>query len=193
MAKVHSDLKVREKASLAGLEKALMVSGSETEEEIGMSQKKEMVEEEMFDAFMAEQTFLVEKPVEENHSKEPVSNEIPECSMQDVSEVIDLGGQEGKQVQPAIQFGSFSPVSVNMVHILPQEFQAGDENQEGQEIDLIPISSEDSQASMVQDNSGMVTPMETEYESEEVVSINLSYPFEYPSNSMTQHVKPLYF
>ena len=45
---------------------------------------------------------------------------------------------------------------------------------------------------MVQDNSGMVTPMETEYESEEVVSINLLYPFEYPSDSMTQHVKPLY-
>ena len=79
-----------------------------------------------------------------------------------------------------------------MVHILPHEFQAGDENQEGQEIDPIPISSEDSKASMVQDNSGMVTPMETEYESEEVVSINLSYPFEYPSNSMTWHVKPLY-
>ncbi|CAL5440489.1 unnamed protein product [Camellia sinensis] len=112
--------------------------------------------------------------------------------MQDVSEVTNQGGQEGKQVQPAIQFGSFPPVSVNMVHILPQEFHAGDENQEGQEIDPIPISSNDSQASMVQDNFGMVTPMEAEYESEEVVSINLSYPFEYPSNSMTQQVKPLY-
>ncbi|KAF5933197.1 hypothetical protein HYC85_029368 [Camellia sinensis] len=81
LAKVHSKLRVREKASLAGLEKALMESGSETEEEIGMSQKKEMVEEEMFEAFMAKQTFLVKKPVEENHSKEPVSNEVAECSM----------------------------------------------------------------------------------------------------------------
>ena len=50
-----------------------------------------------------------------------------------------------------------------MVHILPHEFQAGDENQEGQEIDPILVSSEDSQVSMVQDNSRMVTPMETEY------------------------------
>ena len=79
-----------------------------------------------------------------------------------------------------------------MVHILPQEFQTGDENQEGQEVDPVQISSEDSQASMVQDNFEMVTPMEDEYESEEVVSINLSYPFEYPSDSMTQHVRPLY-
>ncbi|XP_028091828.1 uncharacterized protein LOC114292112 [Camellia sinensis] len=136
LAKVHSELKVREKESLAGLEKALMESGSETEEDIGVSQKKEMVEEEMFEAFMAEQTFLIGKPAEENHSKGPVTNEIPECIMQDDSEVID---------------------------------QAGDENQEGQEADPIPISSEDSQASMVQDNFEMVTPMEAEYESEEVV------------------------
>ena len=131
LVKVHSELKAREKESLTGLEKALMESGSETEEDVGVSQKKEMVEEEMFEAFMAEQTFLVGKPAEENHSKGPVSNEIPECIMQDVSEEIDQGDQEGKQVQPAIQFGSFPPVSVNMVHILPQEFQAGDENQEG--------------------------------------------------------------
>ena len=78
-----------------------------------------------------------------------------------------------------------------MVHILPQEFQAEDRNQEGQEIDPIPVSSEDSQVSMVQDESEVATPMETEDESKEV-SINLSYPFEYPITSMTQHVKPLY-
>ena len=34
--------------------------------------------------------------------------------------------------------------------------------------------------------------METGDESEEKVSVNLSYPFEYPMTSMTQHVKPLY-
>ena len=36
------------------------------------------------------------------------------------------------------------------------------------------------------------TSWETKDESEEEVSINLSYPFEYPTTSMTQHVKPLY-
>ena len=38
----------------------------------------------------------------------------------------------------------------------------------------------------------MVTLMETLFESEEVICINLSFPFEYPSNLMTQHVKPLF-
>ncbi|XP_028073920.1 probable inactive protein kinase DDB_G0270444 [Camellia sinensis] len=134
LAKVYSELKAREKESLAGMEKALMESGSETEEDSGISQKKEMAEEEMFEAFMAEQTFLVGKPAEENHLRGPVSDETPECIMQDVSEEIDQGDQEGKQ-----------------------------------EADLIPVSSEDSQASMVQDNFEMVTLMEAEYESEEVV------------------------
>ena len=105
-----------------------MESDSETEKEVGLGQKKEMVEEEMFEAFMAEQTFLVEKPVVKDHSKEFVSNEVPECSMEDASEVTKQGGLEEIQSQPAIQFGA---VSVNMVHILPHEFQAGDENQEG--------------------------------------------------------------
>ena len=54
LAKVHSELKAREKESLAGMEKALMESGSEPEGDSGVSQKKEMVEEEMFEAFMAE-------------------------------------------------------------------------------------------------------------------------------------------
>ena len=44
---------------------------------------------------------------------------------------------------------------------------------------------------MIQDESEVATPMEIENESEEV-SINLSYPFEYPTISMMQHVKPLY-
>ena len=44
---------------------------------------------------------------------------------------------------------------------------------------------------MIQDEFEITTPMETEGESEEV-SINLSYPFEYSTTSMTQHVKPLY-
>ena len=79
-----------------------------------------------------------------------------------------------------------------MVHILPQEFQAEDENQEGQEIDPILVSSEDSQVSMVQDESEVAILMETGDESEEEVSINLLYPFEYPTTSMTQHVKPMY-
>ena len=49
--------------------------------------------------------------------------------MEDASEIIEQVGQEEKQVQPVIQFGSFPPVLVNMVHILlPQEFQAEDEN-----------------------------------------------------------------
>ena len=129
--------------------------------------------------------FWLKKPVVTDHSKD----EVPESSMEDASGVTEQGGQKEKQPQPAIQFGS---VSVNMVHIQPHEFQAEAEDQDGQEIDPIPVSSEDSQVSMGQDNFGMVTPMEIEYESEEVVSINLSYPFEYLSNSMTHHVKPLY-
>ncbi|XP_028106496.1 paramyosin-like [Camellia sinensis] len=145
LAKVHSELKTREKASLVGLEKALTETDSETEEESSVSQKKEVVEEEMFEAFMAEQTFLTKEPVEKDPLNGSVSNEIPECIMQDVSEEVDQSDQEGKQ------------------------FQAGDENQEGQEADPVQIFSEDSQASMVQDNFEMVTPMEDEYESEEVV------------------------
>ncbi|KAF5932323.1 hypothetical protein HYC85_028494 [Camellia sinensis] len=69
----------------------------------------------MFEAFMAEKTFLVEKTVVTDHSKD----EVPESSMEDVSGVTEQGGQKEKQTQPAIQFGS---VSVNMVHILPHEF-----------------------------------------------------------------------
>ncbi|XP_028101237.1 uncharacterized protein LOC114300562 [Camellia sinensis] len=44
---------------------------------------------------------------------------------------------------------------------------------------------------MVRDELEVTKPMETDEESEEV-SINLSYPFEYPIISMTQHVKLLY-
>ena len=54
LAKVHSELKAKERSSLAGLEKALMESDSEIEEEVGLGQRKEMIEEEMFEAFMAE-------------------------------------------------------------------------------------------------------------------------------------------
>ncbi|GMQ09985.1 hypothetical protein CsSME_00053173 [Camellia sinensis var. sinensis] len=111
--------------------------------------------------------------------------------MEDTFKAIEQVGQEKEQVQPVVQFGSFPHVSVNMVHILPQEFQAKDENQ-GQEIDPIPVSSEDSQVSVVQDEFEVATPMEIRDESEKDVSINLSYPFEYPTTSMTQHVKPLY-
>ena len=74
LAKVHSELKAREKSSLAGLEKASMESDIEAEMEVGLGQKKEMVEEEMFEAFMVEQTFLVEKPVVTSHSKDEVPN-----------------------------------------------------------------------------------------------------------------------
>ena len=105
--------------------------------------------------------------------------------MEDASEVTKLVSLKKQQVHPQVQFGSFPPVSVNMVHLLPQEFQAEDGNQEGQEIDPILVSSEDSQVSMVQDESEVPTPMEIEDESEEEVSINLSYPFEYPTTSMT--------
>ena len=122
LAKVHFELKAKERFSLTGLERALMESDSETKGEVGLGQRKEMVEEEMFEAFMAEKTFLVEKPVETDHSKEVTSTEVPECSMEDASEVIEQVGQEEKQVQPVIQFGSFPPVSVNMIHILPHEF-----------------------------------------------------------------------
>ena len=41
-----------------------MESDSETEGEVGLGQWKEMVEEEMFEAFMAKHTFLVEKLTE---------------------------------------------------------------------------------------------------------------------------------
>ena len=89
MAKVHSELKAKERSSLAGLEKGLMESDSEIEDEVIPGQTKGMVEEEMFEAFMAEQTFLVENPTETDHSKEVTSTEVPECSMEDASEVIE--------------------------------------------------------------------------------------------------------
>ena len=66
-----------------------------------------MVDEEMFEAFMAEQTFLVKKLAKTDHSKKVTSVEVPECSMEDASEEIEQVGQEKKQVQPVIQFGSF--------------------------------------------------------------------------------------
>ena len=89
LAKVHSELRAREKSSLARLEKALMERDSEPETKIGLSQKKEMVEEEMFEAFMAEHTFLVEKPVVTDHSKD----EVPESCKEDASELPEQGGQ----------------------------------------------------------------------------------------------------
>ena len=139
---------------------------------------------------------FTDKLTEVNHQqavlKEPASTKVLECSMENASEIIEQVSLEEKQVQPVVQFGSFPPMLVNMVHILPQKFQAEDRNQEGQEIDPIPVSSEGSQVSMVQDEFEVATSMETEDESEEDVSINLSYPFEYPTTSMTQHVKPLY-
>lgn len=46
----------------------------------------------MFEAFMAEQTFLVEKPVEKDPSKESVNNEVPECSMEGAAELTEQGG-----------------------------------------------------------------------------------------------------
>ena len=46
----------------------------------------------MFEAFMAEQTFLVEKPAGTDHSKEVTSTEMPEYSMEDASEVIEQVG-----------------------------------------------------------------------------------------------------
>ena len=92
LAKVHSELKAKERSSLVGLEKALMESDSEIEDEVVLGQRKGMVEEEMFEAFMAEQTFLVRKPIETNHLKEVTNTEVPECSMEDASEVIEQVG-----------------------------------------------------------------------------------------------------
>ena len=89
LAKVHTELKARERFSLAGLEKALMESDSETEGEIELGQKKEMAVDEMFEAFMVEQTFLVEKPTGVDHLKEVTSTEVPECSMEDASEITE--------------------------------------------------------------------------------------------------------
>ena len=119
LAKVHSKLKAKERSSLAGLEKALMESDSETEEEVGLGQREEMVEEEMFEAVMAKQTFLVGKPEGTDHSEKAITIKVLECSMEAASEIVEQVGQEGKQIQPVVQFGSFPPVSVNMVHILP--------------------------------------------------------------------------
>ena len=114
------------------------------EGEVDLGQRKEMVLEEMFEAFVAKHTFLVKKPAKIDLSKEVTNTEMLECSMEYVFEVIEQVGLEKKQVQPVVQFGSFSLLSVNMMHILPQEFQAKDKSQEGQEIDPIPVSSEDS-------------------------------------------------
>ena len=85
LAKIHFELKAKERSSLVGLEKALMESDSETEGEVGLGQKKEMVKVEMFEAFMVEQTFLVEKPAETDHSKEAIGTEVLECSIEDAS------------------------------------------------------------------------------------------------------------
>ena len=80
------------------MEKALMESDSEIEDEVIPGQTKGMVEEEMFEAFMAEQTFLVEKPTKTDHSKNVTNIEVPECSMEDASEVIEQVDQEGRQM-----------------------------------------------------------------------------------------------
>ncbi|XP_028105256.1 uncharacterized protein LOC114304287 [Camellia sinensis] len=197
LVKVHSELKTREKASLVGLEKALMETDSETEEEISISQKKEIVEEEMFEAFMAEQTFLTEEPVEKDPSKGSISNEIPECIMQDVSEGVNQSNQEGEQefqAEDENQEGQeVDPVQISSEDLqASMEFQAGDENQEGQEADPVQISSEDSQASMVQDNFEMVTPMEDEYESEEVrLSLEITMMPGYRQREEPQEAKSL--
>ena len=114
------------------------------------------------------------------------------CSIEDVFQALEQTNMEWEQSQPVVEFGSFPPMPVNMVYVLPQEFQAEEENQERQEDDPIPISCEDSQTNMVQDESEVTKPMEIEDKSEEEVSINLSYPNEYPTTSMQQHVKPLY-
>ncbi|XP_028099140.1 uncharacterized protein LOC114298719 [Camellia sinensis] len=44
---------------------------------------------------------------------------------------------------------------------------------------------------MIQNESEVAKPMETDEEGDEV-TINLSYPFNYPTIYMTQYVKPLY-
>ena len=132
MAKGHTELKAKERSSLASLEKALMESNSEIEGEAELGQRKELVEDEMFEAFMAEQTFLIEKPTGTDHKRfdlnEVASTKVPGCSMEDASEITEQVSSEKKQVQPAVQFGSFPPMSVNVVYILPQEFQAIDGN-----------------------------------------------------------------
>ena len=52
LAKVHAELRAKERSSLAGLEKALIESYVEIDEELG--QKKVLAEDEMFEVFMAE-------------------------------------------------------------------------------------------------------------------------------------------
>ena len=89
LAKVHSELKAKERSSLAGLEKGLMESDSEIEDEVVPGLRKGMVKKEMFEAFMAEQTFLVKKPTETDQSKKVTNTEVLECSMEDASEVIE--------------------------------------------------------------------------------------------------------
>lgn len=89
LAKVHAELRANEKFSLAGLEKALMESDDETDEGTELGQERTLVQDGMLEAFMAEQTFLVDKQTEVDHqqvaSKESASTEVLKCSMEDAS------------------------------------------------------------------------------------------------------------
>ncbi|XP_028084577.1 ribosome biogenesis protein BOP1 homolog [Camellia sinensis] len=182
LAKVHSELEAKERSILAGLEKALMESDSEIEDEVVPGQRKGM-------EFQTE---------DDNQGQEidpiPVSSEDSQVSMvQDESKVVTpmktegeseeeeedalwtdfVYEEEGKDVEPkklgaeqSKEIASKSEGIKEKVSVSSQEFQTEDDNQ-GQEIDPIPVSSEDSQVSMVQDESKVVTPMKTEGESEE--------------------------
>ena len=47
LAKVHAKLRAKERSSLAGLEKALIESDDETDEEVELGQKKVLAEDEI--------------------------------------------------------------------------------------------------------------------------------------------------
>ncbi|XP_028054038.1 uncharacterized protein LOC114258294 isoform X2 [Camellia sinensis] len=89
LAKVHAELRAKERASLTGLKKALMESENETDEDGELGSKKVLTKEDMFEAFTVEQTFLGGKPTEATILKEPASIEVSECNMEKASQASD--------------------------------------------------------------------------------------------------------
>ncbi|XP_028113909.1 uncharacterized protein LOC114311946 [Camellia sinensis] len=89
--------------------------GNETSEEIEPGQERELAKEDTFEAFMAEQLVSMLK-IDQQHTvvKEYTNLEVPECSMEDAPQASGQASTEGEQIQPVMQFGSFSPMPINM-------------------------------------------------------------------------------
>ncbi|XP_028072152.1 uncharacterized protein LOC114274432 [Camellia sinensis] len=100
-----------------------MESDSEAEGEVDLDQRKEMVEEEMFEAFIAEQTFLVKKLAGTGHSKEVTTTKVPECSMEDAFEVMVRTRVEDSDEATSARLDRMERMIMDMAETLRQQQQ----------------------------------------------------------------------